>query len=127
MNDQAPTQYGLIYPTINCRAWYANLSVLRWFYSTIARLKFGHGQFPTHLYRLHLIESPACSCGNVKEDINHLFLECDNFTADRKEMLRELSKMKVEFPTNMVQILRHNNINVYRVLMKYIKSTNILI
>lgn len=41
--------------------------------------------------------------------------------------LRDLSDMNVHLPTNMVQILGHNNIDIYRVLIKYIRATKNLI
>lgn len=95
MNDERPTQYRSIHPSISYRAWYSNQSVSQWFHSN--------------------------------RDINDLFLKCSNYTDVRREMLRNLSEMNVQLPTNMLQILRQNNIGGYRGLMKYVKATKILI
>lgn len=127
INSIRSTQYFHVHPNVTSKSWHNNSNIPRAFYSTIARLKFGHGLFPAHLYKLQLISSPNCGCGNELADLNHLLLECVKHYHLRELMITELIKLKVLQPMNMVQLLRTNDIRVYRTIYNYIVNTGIKI
>ena len=42
-----------------------------------------------HLFPLHVVDSPACPCGNDCEDSNHHLLQCPMFFQVRNMMMNE--------------------------------------
>ena len=42
---------------------------------------------PTHLHRIGIKQSPACSCGFTNESKSHYFLCCSNYAAQRQTLL----------------------------------------
>ena len=45
-----------------------------------------------HLYKLHVIDSPNCSCCNVLEDSSHFFLTCPLYSVQRISLCNEIQK-----------------------------------
>ena len=43
-----------------------------------------------HLFSLHVVDSPACPCGNDCEDSNHYLLRCPLFYQTRNKLLSEI-------------------------------------
>lgn len=126
-NNQGATQYAIIHPVISERSWHRSQVVSRLMYSTIARLKFGHGQTPAHLYRLGIIESAACSCGTEVADANHIVLECSKHRNNREDLMRDLIRLKVPQPTNLIEILKTNDILVYKALLNFLTRSKVKI
>jgi hypothetical protein len=118
------TQYASIHPSIHIRPWHIHLSVSRFFYSTIARMKFGHCQTPAHLYRLGMIQSASCHCGHELADLNHRLLGCIEHKEQTNLMLKQLVKLGVEMPTDIISILRKNKNEIYEHIIKFCIATN---
>ena len=50
-------------------------------YQTIsARMRMKCSALNSHLHEMHIIDSPTCSCGHNKEDEEHYFFTCQNYT-----------------------------------------------
>lgn len=107
------TQYAYIHPVASDQiSWYKNCTLSRHYRSTIARLKFGHGKYPAHLYKLNLIESPACPCGHEEADLNHIILSCNKHKDIINEFYQYLVNKSTPLPTNIVTLLSYNNRNI---------------
>ena len=46
-----------------------------------------------HLFSLHVIDSPECSCGYQQEDSNHYLLHCPLFNNDRVNLINSVSNL----------------------------------
>ena len=46
----------------------------------------------SHLHRLHVIESPNCTCCNVVEDCDHYFTKCPLYHIQRISLYNEVQK-----------------------------------
>ena len=44
-----------------------------------------------HLYSLHVVDSPGCSCGHDTEDSNHYLLICPLYQTSRNKMLKSIA------------------------------------
>lgn len=121
------TQYALIHPSIFIKPWYKEGNISKSFYSTIARLKFGHGQFPVHLHRIGLKDSPSCSCGEEYGDLNHILFQCVKQTSQREIFMEELIKRGIMMPTNVVLLLQSNMKTIYEVIIKFLRSSKVKI
>lgn len=121
------TQYALIHPSIPQNHWHTYHSVPREFCSTIARLKFGHGTYPKHLFKINIINSPACKCGWEVADLDHIVLACREHSAQREVLFQSLQNLQVAFPTKLVPLLASNDERIYRAIYTFLKSSAITI
>ena len=55
-----------------------------------AQLRMQCSKLNSHLFQLHVTESPACTCGAESEDISHFFLHCPLWTQQRQKLLQSL-------------------------------------
>ncbi len=58
----------------------------------LARLRMGCSELNDDLYRIGVIDSPACSCGARKENAFHFFMVCPKYTTIRQQMHSEIIK-----------------------------------
>lgn len=74
------THYALIHTSLPKTIPYIfDYHVPKYISTSITRLKLNHGNFPSHLHKLGLVESPLCSCDhNSVGDLNHIFFACGN-------------------------------------------------
>lgn len=103
------TQYARIHPTTSTNSWYNDHKLSRHYRSTIARLKFGHGTYQGHLYKINLIDSPTCTCGEEEASLDHLFLACNSHKADIEELQKFLIRKAIPLPTNIITLLNLNS------------------
>ena len=55
-----------------------------------AQLRMKCSKLNSHLFSLHVVDSPACPCGNDCEDSNHYLLRCPLFYQARNKLLNEI-------------------------------------
>uniref|UniRef100_A0A0A9XZ92 Gag-Pol polyprotein n=2 Tax=Lygus hesperus TaxID=30085 RepID=A0A0A9XZ92_LYGHE len=116
--------YLSVQPTIPRHPWFCEGEFDRKSIRIISRLRFNHHRLPAHLYKIGLLEDPKCPCNNVDEgDANHTLLQCAKYNRQRVELLNDLIKENIEFPTNSCCLMQHKTI--YSAIVKFIKSTEI--
>ena len=49
----------------------------------------------SHLFGLHVIDSPACTCGFDVEDTNHYLLECPLYAHERNVIFMEFNELGI--------------------------------
>lgn len=114
------THYALVHPNIVAIHWYENCRVSRFYYTTIARLKYGHGRYPAHLYRIGIIDSPACLCGHNYADINHIIFNCHLNKNKTDKLLNELCEEKIELPTSISILLATAKKSIYDKIIRFL-------
>jgi hypothetical protein len=53
------------------------------------------------LYKVHILSSPACSCGAPQEDANHFFFVCTKYSEIRNE-LRRIAFLNLDNESNFL-------------------------
>lgn len=96
------------------------------FYSTICRLRLGHGRFNEHLFRLKMIPSPNCTyCNNdIIQSLDHIFFDCSAFNLQRIiliDNLLDLYKEALDVPRSIQDLLK--NTDTFYPIYEYIKNT----
>jgi hypothetical protein len=46
-------------------------------------------------FRIHILSSPACSCGAPQEDANHFFFVCTKYSEIRNELFLSISDFNI--------------------------------
>lgn len=120
--------YAKINQTIGSVPWFTR-SVLhksRKFYTTINRLRLGHGRFNAHLARMKIITSPVCTNCDLGTDqtLDHIIFECPAYALQRIPLidkLLEIYKTPASIPRDTQGLLE--NYSTYIALYKFIDST----
>ena len=78
--------------------------------------------------QIHVIESPQCLCGHVRETARHFLLECQLFTNECTIMLNKL--LKINFEPTLLYLLYGDeqkelnlNIKAFKLICKFLKET----
>ena len=109
----------LIKPNVQFRQWYERQEFLpRHMITTICRLRIGHGLYPSHLFRMGLLDSPTCNCGEFG-DVNHLLFR-RLFEHQRINLFKDIHGLGLSLPINVTSILASESLAVYKAIYKYI-------
>lgn len=119
--------YAEIQKTLPKKPWYSisQYASERKFYTTINRLRFGHCKTPSHLKRMKIVNSAACShCGDEDADLTHFIMSCPSFNIQRLALAAEISTLLsgVEDEARPVQQML-GSYDCYRTLYQFIVST----
>nr|CAH7745962.1 unnamed protein product [Callosobruchus chinensis] len=71
----------------------------------ISRLKTNHGNFPAHLAKIGLIESPICDEDQEYADLNHLFFMCTKNKNAIEVFMDKLKNIGYQYPLNINTLL----------------------
>ena len=58
-----------------------------------AQLRMKCSKLNFDLFSLHVIDSPACPCGHIREDSNHYLLQCLLYFQARNKMLNDIRQL----------------------------------
>ena len=73
-----------------------------------AQLRLECSKLNAHLYSLHVVDSPACICGNDYEDSSHFLLACPLFLDIRRNMMLILGNI-IDTNSLSLDILLHGS------------------
>lgn len=83
-----------------------------------------------HLYLLHVINSPACSCGHDVENCDHYLLHCPRYNVMRNRMSTSIAQIipDIILDTNVLlygvqNLSLKENEGIVNILHAYIKET----
>jgi hypothetical protein len=54
------------------------------------------------LHKVHILSSPACSCGAPQEDANHFFFVCTKYSLIRNELFLSISDLSQSINTSLL-------------------------
>jgi hypothetical protein len=95
-----------------------------------AQLRMGCSRLNSHLYHLHVLDSPSCQCGFNFEDASHYLLKCPLYILERNELLLNLQSIGINnISVNLLlkgsnQYDSRHNEDIFNVIHKYIDNTN---
>jgi len=92
--------------------------------STLIRMRIGHCSVPSHLFKIHVLDSPDCShCGLEVGTLDHIFFGCPSLN---KYPLFYQSLCKIASPPfNISSLLSLNSTPIIRIILKFINLNNI--
>ena len=75
-NRYAYTECYNLLPVVPKYRYTSNVTKSRVLESKFFRLLSGHSRLNDHIHKLFPIESPCCECGNERQTVKHIMLEC---------------------------------------------------
>ncbi len=96
-----------------------------------AQLRLKCSKLNSHLFDLHVMDSPACLCGHNVEDSVHFLLHCQLHANSRDKMLQTINDLLVDQNLN-VNILLHGsekldfkiNCDIFKAVHLFISESN---
>ncbi len=67
--------------------------------SAMIRAITGHNRLNHHMHKIGLQESPCCDCGNQRQTVRHILLECGDLTHHREHMIEKIELIYVKHQT----------------------------
>jgi len=93
----------------------------------INRIRSNHYNLNFSLFQKNMITSAACSCGDPKQDINHIIFFCPITTPKFSHLRTFLVKSFPYHPIDIFPILNNFCSKLIRLLLAYLKANDILI
>ena len=94
-----------------------------------AKLRMLCSPINDHLYsHIHVIDSPACICGHLRENNKHFLLQCPLYLNERNEMFNKLNQ--IGFNPSLNNLLYGNNqytdqvnIQAFYIIQEYLAAS----
>ena len=91
-----------------------------------AQLRMNCSNLKNDHFKLHVADSPSCSCTNPIEDAKHYFLECPLYTDKRINLIADLSQI-TEVDINVIlhgkeDLLLEDNIKIFQAVHEFITT-----
>ena len=64
--------------------------------TAFAKMRIGHCNTKSYMFRFNLTQSPLCYCGN-EENLEHIFIKCPRYARERGSLFRELKSIGVSY------------------------------
>lgn len=117
------TQYASVQPRLQRRPWFSSCNSSRRFITSLIRLRFNHGIFPSHLHKIRVRPTPFCDCdGSSIGDLNHLFFACSRHSQRSARLISDLVLHRQPVPTCVSVLLALNSPTIYALLMNFLKD-----
>ena len=95
-----------------------------------AQLRMKCSKLNAHLFALHVIDSPECSCGFDNEDTNHFLLQCPLYDHERNIIMMELTDLGLnDINVDLLLYGKQDkdvnfNINIFSIVHAFIEETD---
>ena len=107
-----------IAPRINQTPWFYDLELPRSIISMINRLKINHTRCNDHIFKINIIDSNLCTCNEI-QTVNHLLFCCINIDRGlRKDLIDVLVNYGIS-NFEISDILKLENVNIYKAIHKF--------
>ena len=114
--------YKTMFPKITKYPWFYN-EINRNFIRTLSRLRSQHALYPKHKKKIGVQNVENCECGEMG-DLDHYILGCSKHRLFLRTVYQALDNM-AQLPFNINSLLSSGNMQIYRVLYKFIVHRNI--
>lgn len=114
--------YKRIQPVLNRKPWFCNENS-RPFIRILSRIRSSHCLHPQHKYKIGLKENPLCRCGKLG-DLEHCILECPLKLLEISKMYKGFLDSQVILPVNLQYLLSLGDISIYKIIYKFVSSSN---
>lgn len=120
-------QYFLLHPTLPTKIPHiSNFDYRKQYTSIISRLRINHGRFPAHLFKIGIVNSPACSCNKaLVGDLNHIFFECIENKIATTELYNLLINFYFPHRTNITALLANIEKSVLDAIVDFINKSKL--
>lgn len=119
--------YKQVVPTPPLVPWFKKLELKRKEIIDISRLRIGHAKCNSKFFSMKMMFTPIClNCTTGQEEtLDHLILLCPKNDFARVQHFKLIKQKFKDKQFNLIDILKTNDIGIYREIIRYIASTQI--
>ena len=101
-----------LYHYKKCKPWFAGKTLSRKCITTINRCRSNHYNLGASLAKVNIIKDPKCTCGYEMQDLNHILWQYTNYDRERKSLINNLIRAKLQLPLNIETLIKTSNANM---------------
>lgn len=102
--------------------WFSKLPFIsRKHICTIIRIRTGHALTNQHKYKIGVVDSPYCECGQI-EDLNHIFFDCPINVLPDFDIYKSLISCKIPTPIDINTVISNLNFQASAVITTFLKK-----
>ena len=109
------------------KAWFANSHLTRRDITYINRMRSGHVQINAHLFRMKIVPSPFCECGNLPQNLEHLIWFCPHRTIGRDSLLAFLCEKNIPLYCDITELATNFKTEIIVAILKFLYANAIFI
>ena len=113
--------------SFNKRAWFKDRNLTRKDITYIDRIRSGHCQLRAHLFRMKIVDSPSCDCGEIPQNIDHIVWFCPVYFQGRAELIRELEKNDIPIFSSVTDIVNVSSVHIAIIILRFLYQNNIFL
>ena len=113
-----------IAPNTNKTPWFKNIILPRPIISMINRLKINHTRCKDHIFKINIIDSNLCPCGEI-QTTNHLLFCCANIARDLRKNLIDIMVNEGISNFEISYILKLDNATVYKAIHAFFTKAKV--
>lgn len=88
---------------------------------------YGYAFTNEFLFKIEIMDSPLCKCGNVTQDINHILWSCTLYDVYRDPFLDNLISEKLYAPYSLNYLIGNISYNIAKIILSFLHSAQISI
>ncbi|KYQ56635.1 hypothetical protein ALC60_04432 [Trachymyrmex zeteki] len=119
------TQYDLFY-TSSTKTWFHKESLSRREIVHINRLRSNHVNTYESLYRIGIVSSSACPCGDSRQTVNHLIFHCELFNKNSLSIRNYIAKKFPDSPQDLLPALSSPSPRLCRLVLAFMTANDLL-
>ncbi|XP_055608580.1 uncharacterized protein LOC129755905 isoform X1 [Uranotaenia lowii] len=116
-----------IIPKVPTKAWFKHFNMSRDFIRVVSRLMSNHCRLDAHLFRIQLVTSNVCVCGDGYHDIDHVVWTCERFDRSRAWLLDTLRARRKPPDVPIRDILAKLDLEYLYPIYKYLKMSDLVV
>ena len=102
--------------------WYQKKSLNHQEIVLINRLRANHYNLNFSLHRKNMVDSPACTCGDPRQDANHVIFYCPLSRGRFALLGKFIKKTLPRYPNDIPPMLIDPQVKICRLLLSFFKS-----
>lgn len=121
------THYNTYYPPKSVKSWFHDVKLNRSEIVLINRLRSNHYNLNFSLRRKGMVQTPACPCGDPRQDISHIIFRCTRTKAKIAPLRRYLKENFPLLPLDVFLTLENPEPKLCRLILSFLKANNLTI
>lgn len=110
------------------KPWFFNKGLKREFITTMNRLRADHYNLGTSLAKIHVVDSPNCTCGFENQDIDHIVWNCTEYANQRNQLFEKIKKIKdLNIPCSVKQLISQPNTFICKNIFQFLRNSDLKI
>lgn len=103
------------------KPWFSKINAERYFVTLMNRLRANHHNLKVSLKRKGYVDSERCECGNEREDLNHVLLQCSKYDDLRIKMYEELRAVDYHAEIDLYDLIKNERWSIVYIIFNFFK------